>query len=138
MELLGVTPNWLLIWLVAWSVKRSVWQAAIAGVAIGWLYDSLSVSNVSHVFSLVTVAVITASLNKEKYLEESLVSIALIIFAMAILAETIFALKLTLLGSQGISEIWSNYLKIAGTSAVITSLWSPAIYAPLNRRWKEN
>jgi hypothetical protein len=29
MELLGIAPNWLLIWVVAWSVKRSAWQGAI-------------------------------------------------------------------------------------------------------------
>ncbi len=37
LELLGISPNWLLIWVVAWSVKRSIWQAAIAGIAVGWI-----------------------------------------------------------------------------------------------------
>ena len=33
MELLGISPNWLLIWLVAWSIKRkrTVWGAASMG-----------------------------------------------------------------------------------------------------------
>ncbi|WP_246141526.1 rod shape-determining protein MreD [Hyella patelloides] len=136
MELLGITPNWLLIWLIAWSVKRSIWQAAIAGVALGWIYDGLSVGNPSHVLSLVTVGVITASLNKERYLGEDFVSMALIVFVMAIMAETIFALQYVWLQIRSFSDVWQDYLRITTTSAVITSLWTPAIYAPLNRWWE--
>ncbi|TAF35040.1 MAG: rod shape-determining protein MreD, partial [Oscillatoriales cyanobacterium] len=30
MELLGITPNWLLMWVVAWSIKRkrTIWGSA--------------------------------------------------------------------------------------------------------------
>lgn len=135
-ELLGVSPNWFLIWVIAWSVKRSVWQGAIAGVALGWIYDGLSIGNPSHVFSLVTVGVITASLNKERYIGEDFVSMALIVFAMAIMAQTIFALQCLWLQIRPINDLWQDYLRITITSAVITSLWTPAIYLPLNRWWE--
>lgn len=135
-ELLGVSPNWFLIWLIAWSVKRSVWQAAIAGVALGWIYDGLSVGNSSYVFSLVTVGVITASLNKERYIGEDFVSIALIVFVMTIMAQTILALQSLWLQIRPVTDIWQDYLRISITSAVITSLWTPAIYLPLNRWWE--
>ena len=136
MELLGMSPNWLLIWLIAWSVKRSIWQSAIAGVALGWIYDGLTVSNPSHVFSLVTVGVITASFNKERYIGEDFISMALIVFVMAIIAETIFALQYVWLQIRPLADVWQDYVRITVTSAVITSLWTPVVYVPLNRWWE--
>ena len=135
-ELLGVSPNWLLIWVIAWSAKRSVWQAAIAGITLGWIYDGLSVGQPSHVFGLVTVGVITASLNKDRYIGEDFISIALIVFVMTIMAQTIFALQLAWLQIRPFTELWQDYLRITIASAVITSLWTPAIYLPLNRWWE--
>ncbi|HHP7232533.1 MAG TPA: rod shape-determining protein MreD [Xenococcaceae cyanobacterium] len=128
LELLGVTPNWLLIWVVTWSVKRSVRQAAIAGIALGWIHDAILGSPPSQVFSLVVVAVITASLNKQKYLGEDFISVALIVFFMTLLAKIILAFQ---------SPIGQDYQRIAITSAIITSLWTPAIYFPLNRWWQQ-
>lgn len=137
LELLGISPNWLLIWVVAWSVKRSIWQAAIAGIAVGWIYDAIVVSNPSHVLSLVVVGVITASLNKQKYLGEDFISAALIVFLMTLIAETIFAFQYISYNSASFSTIWQDYQRITLTSAIITSLWSPAIYFPLNRWWQQ-
>ena len=82
MELLETNPNWLLIWVVAWSLKRTIWQSAIAGLAIGWIYDGLAISSPSHVPSLVLVAVLTSSLEKQKYWSEDFISIAFIVFFM--------------------------------------------------------
>ena len=35
LELLEINPNWLLIWVVAWSLKRTIWHGAIAGIIMG-------------------------------------------------------------------------------------------------------
>ena len=136
MELLGIAPNWFLIWTISWSVKRSIWQAAIAGIALGWIYDGLTVGEPSHAFSLVTVGVITASLNKDRYVGEDFVSMALIVFLMAIVGETIFALQYVWLQIRPFADLWQDYLRITITSATITSLWTPAVYIPLNRWWQ--
>ena len=136
MELLGISPNWFLIWLIAWSVKRSIWEAAIAGIALGWIYDGLTAGNPSHVFSLVTVGVVTASIHKERYIGEDFVSMALIVFVMAIMTETLFALQCVWLHIRPINDIWQDYLRITMTSAVINSFWTPAISVPLSRWWK--
>lgn len=135
-ELLGVTPYWLLIWLIAWSIRRSVWEGAVAGLAVGWIFDSLTVGEPSHGFSFVVVGVLTASLDRDKYLEENLASIALVAFVMTAIAQTLFALQLVLLQIRPIEELLQEYLRIAIASAVITSLWSPAIYLPLSRWWQ--
>ena len=137
LELLGISPNWLLIWVVAWSVKRSIWQAAIAGIAVGWIYDAIVVSTPSHVLSLVVVGVVTASLNKQKYLGEDFISAALIVFLMTLISETIFAFQYISYHPAYFSRIWQDYQRITLTSAIVTSLWSPAIYFPLNRWWQQ-
>ena len=137
LELLGITPNWLLIWVVTWSAKRSIWEAAIAGIAVGWIHDAIVISVPSHVFSLVVVGVITASLNKPKYLGEDFISVALIVFFMTFIGETIVAFQYIRQHFSSFELILLDYQHIALTSALINSLWSPLIYFPLNRWWEK-
>lgn len=42
MELLAVSPNWLLIWVVTWSVKRTGFEGAIAGLVLGLIQDGMT------------------------------------------------------------------------------------------------
>jgi rod shape-determining protein MreD len=86
--------------------------------------------------SFVFVGVITASLNKERYIEENIVSMALIVFAMTIVAETVLALQYFWLHFSSPGSFLQDYLRITSTSALITSLWTPAIHLPLNGWWK--
>jgi rod shape-determining protein MreD len=135
MELLGITPHWFLIWVVSWSMKRSVWEGAIAGLAIGLVYDGISVANPSHIISLVIVGVLTAKLQKQKYLGEDFISAALIVFFMAILAETVFAIQLIWQHLATFDDIWLQYRQITLVSAIISSLWTPVFYYPLDLWW---
>ena len=64
MELLGVGPHWLLIWVVAWSVKRTMWQGALAGLVLGLLQDAMTAPHPTHTLSLIVVGVLTARLQK--------------------------------------------------------------------------
>ena len=136
MELLEANPNWLLIWVVAWSIKRNVWQGAIAGLIMGWIYDGMTISSPSHVLSLVLVGVFTSSLQKQKYIGEDFISVAFIVFFMTVLAETVFAVQYARQHFLLMSEVWQQYQEIVITSAIITSLWSPAFYYPFNF-WQE-
>lgn len=132
MELLETNPNWLLTWVIAWSLKRTVWQSAIAGLAIGWIYDGIAIGVPSHVPSLVLVAVFTASLQKQKYLGEDFISIALVVFFMTFLAEAVYAVQYTIYYLIPLTEAVDKYQHIAIISAIITSIWSPAFYYPFN------
>lgn len=141
-ELLGVAPHWLLIWVVAWSVKRTAWQGAIAGLVLGLLQDAMTAPHPTHTLSLIVVGVLTARLQKQRYLQEDIVSIALIVFAMAVIAETVLALQISvnqLLSSASLypalPKIWLYHQRIALSSAILSSLWAPALYYPLNRWW---
>ncbi|MEO1134693.1 MAG: rod shape-determining protein MreD [Cyanobacteria bacterium J06639_1] len=141
MVLAGVTVNWPAIWMVAWSVNRPAWQGAIAGVALGLVQDSLTHSQPTHALSLALVGFLTARLHKERFVREDFVSVALIVFGMTAIAETVMALQWTwLLMAQETSQmfwrslggIWQNYRAIVLSSAILSSLWTPALSIPLN------
>lgn len=145
MELLNVGPNWLLIWVVAWSVNRSMFEGAVAGLALGLIQDGMTSPEPTHALSLVIVGVLTARLQKQRYIQEDFISIALIVFGMAVLAETITAFQFSFqaLSSGAIStqpdlgSIWLYHQRIALASAILSSLWGPAVYYPLNRWWEQ-
>jgi rod shape-determining protein MreD len=145
MELLGVGPNWLLIWVVAWSVKRTAFQGAIAGIALGLVQDGMTAYHPTHALSLAVVGILTARIQKQRYIQEDFVSVALIVFGMAVLAETITALQFSLPSfgivsnpaQRTLPEIWFYHQRIALSSAILSSLWAPAVYYPLNRWWEK-
>ncbi|BAZ24951.1 hypothetical protein NIES4073_58520 [Kalymmatonema gypsitolerans NIES-4073] len=135
MELLGIGPNWLLIWVVAWSVKRTAFQGAFAGVVLGLLQDSMTSPDPTHALSLGVVGALTGMLQKQRFIQEDFISIALIVFAMAVLSETIFAWQLILMGDRNAADIWAYFQKVALASAILSSLWAPVVYFPLKRWW---
>lgn len=144
MELAGIGPNWLLVWVVAWSVKRSVFQGAIAGLALGLIQDGLTAPHPTHALSLMIVGMLTARIQKQRYIEEDFISVALIVFAMAVIGETITAIQFSLqgLGNSAapnfwtLAEIWTYHQRVALSSAILSSLWAPILYYPLNRWWE--
>ncbi|MDJ1171151.1 rod shape-determining protein MreD [Roseofilum sp. BLCC_M154] len=147
MELLGVGVNWPLVWVVVWSLKRDAWQGAIAGLVLGLLQDALTspypllengVVNASptHMLGLVLVGFLTGRFQKDKYLQEDFISVALLTFGMTLLAETIIALQLVLIGDRDFSSIWIAHQQIALCSAILSSLWAPVIYVPMNLFWE--
>ena len=144
MELLGVAPNWLLIWVVAWSVKRSQFQGAIAGLTLGWLQDGMTAHQPTHTISLIIVGLLTARLQKQRYIQEDFISVALIVFGMAVIAETVTAIQISLYDLlkpnslyPALTEIWLYHQRIALSSAILSSLWAPVVYYPLNRWWEK-
>jgi rod shape-determining protein MreD len=142
MELLGVSPHWLLIWVVAWSVQRTQWEGALAGLVLGLLQDAMTATSPTHTLSLIVVGVLTARLQKQRYLQEDIVSVALIVFAMAVIAETVLALQISahqLISDDSLypplGKIWLYHQRVSLSSAILSSLWAPALYYPLHRWW---
>lgn len=132
LELVGVTPNWLLIWLVTWSVKRNLWQSVTAAVSLGLLWDSLTGVFPSHLLGLLAVALLTTNVYRDEYVKEDAISIMLIVFGMVIINETVIALQYSLQTSIPQLDIWLNYQKNSLASAVVSSLWAPLVYFPLS------
>jgi rod shape-determining protein MreD len=147
MELLGVGVNWPLVWVVVWSLKRDAWQGAIAGLVLGLLQDALTspypllengVLNASptHMLGLVLVGFLTGRFQKDRYLQEDFISVALLTFGMTLLAETVIAMQLVLIGDRDFSSIWIAHQQIALCSAILSSLWAPVIYVPMSLFWE--
>jgi len=137
MELLGIAPNWLLIWVVAWSLKRTALQGALAGLVLGLIQDGMTSPHPTHVLSLALVGILTGRIQKERYIQEDFISVALIVFGMAVVGETVTAIQYSLLGDRTLAEIWTDHQRIALSSAILSSLWAPVIYYPLNRWWEQ-
>lgn len=136
MELAGIGPNWMLIWVVAWSVKRTMLQGTLAGISLGLIQDGMTAYAPTHTLSLMLVGILTARLRKERYVREDFISIALIAFAMAVVAETVTAIQYSISGDRSLVEIWNYHQLIALGSAILSSLWAPVIYFPLNHWWQ--
>jgi len=137
MELLGIAPNWLLIWVVAWSLKRTALQGALAGLVLGLIQDGMTSPHPTHVLSLVLVGVLTGRIQKQRYIQEDFISVALIVFGMAVVGETVTAIQYTFIGDRNLAEIWTDHQRIALSSAILSSLWAPVVYYPLNRWWEQ-
>ncbi|MDA0266062.1 MAG: rod shape-determining protein MreD [Cyanobacteria bacterium] len=142
MELLGVTPSWLLVWIVTWSLKRSPWEGAIAGFTLGLLQDAMTSHYPTHTLGFMLVGFLTARIQKQRFIQEDFVSVALIVFGMVVLAQTSMACQVTLhklLESQSLypalTDIWKQHQRIVLSSAILSSLWAPILYYPLNRWW---
>jgi len=135
MELLGIAPNWLLIWVVAWSLKRTAFQGALAGLVLGLIQDGMTSPHPTHVLSLALVGILTGRIQKERYIQEDFISVALIVFGMAVVGETVTAIQYSFLG-RNLAEIWTDHQRIALSSAILSSLWAPVVYYPLNRWWE--
>jgi rod shape-determining protein MreD len=136
MELLGIAPNWLLVWVVAWSLKRTAVQGALAGLALGLIQDGMTSPHPTHVLSLALVGILTGRLQKQRYIQEDFISVALIVFGMAVVGETVTAIQYSFLGDRSLAEIWTDHQRIALSSAILSSLWAPVVYFPLNRWWE--
>lgn len=140
MELAGISPHWLLIWVVAWSIKRPAAQGVLAGVVLGFVQDGMTSPYPTHALGLALVGALTARLQKQRYVEEDFISVALIVFGMAVVAETVVAVQFSLVkgtnGSLPLADIWLYHQQVALSSAIISSLWAPVVYYPLSRWWQ--
>jgi rod shape-determining protein MreD len=135
MVLLDTAPNWLLIWVVAWSVKRSPWQGLTAGLALGLIQDALTSPQPTHALSLGIAGFLTSGLDKQQIITEDFISTLLLVFIMALLVETIFAGQLAFGGDWPLTDLWIHLQRVALSSAIISSLWTPLLYVPLNYWW---
>src|ERR687886_2980823 len=113
MELLGIAPNWLLIWVVAWSLKRTVLQGALAGLVLGLIQDGMTSPQPTHIISLVLVGILTARIQKQRYIQEDFISVALIVFGMAVVGETVTALQYIWHDKSNVTQIWAYHQRIS-------------------------
>ncbi|REJ38652.1 rod shape-determining protein MreD [Microcystis ichthyoblabe FBCC-A1114] len=137
MEILGIAPNWLLIWLVSWSLNRSCLDSVVAGLAIGTIQDSLTSNYPSHIMVFGLIGFLTSRLHRQRYVKEELIAVVLIVFVMTLIADGAIAFQYYLQGGKNLADLWFDYQRIGLTSALLSSLWTPLLYYPLQQWWRQ-
>jgi rod shape-determining protein MreD len=153
MEILGVGPSWLVMWVIAWSLHRSIWHATTAGVVLGLIQDgmtfpaSATLGTVpTHVLSLTIVSVLAFWLHKQRYLDDTIFSISIAAFLLTIVSELVTGLQYILkvaieqpsvANFDSFSYLWTNQLPIILIAAVLSGLWMPILYYPLSLWWQK-
>ena len=153
MEIIGVGPSWLVMWTVSWSLRRSIWRAATAGIVLGLIQDAMTFSTTvtlgtipTHVLSLTTVGVLTVWLYKRRYLSDTILSVSITTFLLAIVNELIsglqYLLQMTIEQSlaasvDSFSYLWTNQSPVILIAAILSGLWMPILYYPLNLWWQK-
>jgi len=137
MEILGIAPNWLLIWLVSWSLNRSCLDSVVVGLAIGAIQDSLTSNYPSHIMVFGLIGFLTSRLHRQRYVKEELIAVVLIVFVMTLIADGAIAFQYYLQGGKNLADLWMDYQRIGLTSALLSSLWTPLVYYPLQQWWRQ-
>jgi rod shape-determining protein MreD len=112
MEIAGIGPHWLLIWVVAWSLTRSPKEGAFVGLLLGMLQDGMTAHNPTHTVSLAIVGWLTSKLQKQRFLNEDFISAAFVVFGMSVVAETVMALQFSLGVAAAFGPRWSSLAAI--------------------------
>jgi rod shape-determining protein MreD len=153
MEILGVGPSWLVMWTIAWSLHRSIWHAAGAGVVLGLIQDAMTFpmtatlgSVPTHVLSLTIVGVLTHLLHKRRYLDDTILSVSASAGLLTLVSEAVtgvqYLLQTAIEQSPAVSLDSLNYLladrlTVIPLAALLSGLWMPILYYPLQLWWQK-
>ena len=153
MEILGVGPSWLVMWTMAWSLHRSLWHAATAGVVLGLIQDAMTFPTTTtlgsvptHVLSLTTVGVLAFWLHKHRYVEDRILPVAIMTALLTLVAETVMGsqyLFQTAIGNspevslESLNYLWVNQSSVMLISSILSGLWMPIVYYPLHLWWQK-
>ncbi len=153
MEILGVGPNWLVMWTIAWSLHRSLWSAATAGIVLGLIQDAMTFpaattlgSIPTHVLSLTVVGVLTFWLHKHRYVDDTILPVAITTALLTFVAEVVLGAQYLLQTAIGqsiavsldsLNYLATNQASVMLVSAVLSGLWMPIIYYPLHLWWQK-
>jgi rod shape-determining protein MreD len=153
MEILGVGPSWLVMWTITWSLHRSIWHAATAGVVLGLIQDGMTFPATAtlgtvptHVLSLTIVGVLAFWLHKQRYLDDTILSVSIAAFFLTIVSEFVTGLQYFLetaiqqspsASMDSLNYLWTNQSLVVLIAAILSGLWMPILYYPLNLWWQK-
>jgi rod shape-determining protein MreD len=80
---------------------------------------------------------LTSQLYERRYVKEDPITVVLVVFLMTLLGDLLIAAQYFLEGNISLEVLGKNYQKIALSSAVLSSLWAPVLYYPLNSWWEK-
>jgi rod shape-determining protein MreD len=153
MEILGVGPSWLVMWTITWSLHRSIWHAATAGIVLGLIQDGMTFPATAtigtvptHVLSLTIVGVLAFWLHKQRYLDDTILSVSIAAFFLTIVSEFITGLQYFLESAiqqspaasmDSLNYLWTNQSSTILIAAILSGLWMPILYCPLHFWWQK-
>ncbi|MBV5260798.1 rod shape-determining protein MreD [Synechococcus moorigangaii CMS01] len=136
MTILGFSPQWLLMWVIAWSIKREMIYAILGAIAAAWIHDSLMISALpSHLPGFVLVAYLVSRWGQQRYFQEDFIILALLVFVMTLVAEAVMAGQYLLWNLGSPALLWREFQQIGLATAILSSLWAPLLCTPLVRWW---
>ncbi len=152
MEILGVGPSWLVMWTITWSLNRSIWHAATAGIVLGLIQDGMTFPATTtlgtvptHVLSLTIVGVLAFGLHKQRYLDDTILSASIAAFLLTIVSEFVTGLQYFLetaieqspaASMNSLNYLWTNQSLVVLIAAILSGLWMPILYYPLSFWWR--
>jgi rod shape-determining protein MreD len=153
MEILGTGPSWLVMWTIAWSIHRSMWHAATAGIVLGLIQDGMTFpagailgAVPTHVLSLTVVSVLAFFLHKRRYLNDSILSVSIAAFMLTLVSELVTGLQYLLetaiqqspeASLDSLNYLWTNQSQVMLIAAILSGLWMPILYYPLSFWWQK-
>jgi rod shape-determining protein MreD len=153
MEILGVGPSWLVMWTIAWSLHRSLWHAATAGIVLGLIQDAMTFPSTTtlgsiptHVLSLTTVAVLAFWLHKHRYVDDTIFPVAIMTAFLTLVAEIVMGAQYlfqTAIGHspevslESLNYLWANQSSVMLVASILSGLWMPIVYYPLYLWWQK-
>lgn len=153
MEILGVGPSWLVMWIITWSIHRSIWHAATAGIVLGLIQDGMTFPAAAtlgivptHVLSLTTVGVLAFWLHKQRYLDHTILSVSIAAFFLTLVSEFVTGLQYfvetaisqsSAASIDSLNHFWTNQSAVILIAAILSGLWMPILYYPLHLWWQK-
>ena len=125
-SLFGVSPCWVVLWLLPWSLKKGEFSAVFAALLFGLLLDGISLSGASHVPILIILGFWWGRLGrkgsqiKQSFLLGLLSWVGTLLFGLSLWFQTI------LIDQSDLSFVfWGLHTLLA--QSFITALFAPLL-----------
>ena len=122
----GISPCWPVILLLPFSIKNPPWRASMASIIMGVFIDSFTISDVSHIPSLLLLSFFWSQYGLRNKKIEYFLNIGLMaIFGTAFVGLSIWIQKIIMYGvlRDNWFHSWSIYVLIS--EVIITGLVAP-------------
>ncbi len=135
----GIAPCWPVVWLLPFSLKNSPWKAALAATLLGIFTDSFTISDASHIPSLLILSLVWSQYGLRNKKIELFLNIGLMAFLGTFFVGFSFWVQKIILYSDlrnSWFHSWSIYALMS--EVVITGLVTPVFSSWLLLSYKKN
>ena len=127
--LFGVSPCWVILWLLPWSLKNGESSGVVSGLFLGQLLDVISLGNASHIPSLVALGFWWGRLGRKG----APIRKNLVFGLLSIIGTILFGLSLWL--QTMIFEPFKSFFSVWGIQTLLAQSFITGLLAPLICTW---